>query len=108
MKYGGGIGNKMHMNFDIPTAPPLNVRDQEIKAVKDQPSTCKPYKAYVSATRNEQIAPESCLGQNGQATKIEISNASARLVYMLLISLSLIFKLLHWKLLRKIMLLTIS
>ncbi|XP_011657956.1 uncharacterized protein LOC101209129 isoform X1 [Cucumis sativus] len=78
MKYGGGIGNKMHKNFDIPTAPPLNVRDQEIRGVEDQASTCNAYKAYVSATRNEQIAPESCLGQNGQATNIEISNASAR------------------------------
>lgn len=82
MKYGGGIGNKMHKNFDIPTAPSLNVRDQEIRRIKDQASTCSANRAYLSTTRNEQIAPEGCLGQNAQATKFGISNASARLVYM--------------------------
>lgn len=78
MKYGGGIGNKMHKNFDIPTAPSLNVRDQEIRRIKDQASTCSANRAYLSTTRNEQIAPEGCLGQNAQATKFGISNASAR------------------------------
>lgn len=82
MKSGGGIGNKMHTNFDIPTAPSSNVRDQEIRRIEDQTSSCNAYRAYLSATRNEEIAPEDCLGQNAQATNIGFSNASARLFYM--------------------------
>ncbi|XP_022950571.1 uncharacterized protein LOC111453632 isoform X1 [Cucurbita moschata] len=71
-KTDGGIGNKMHVNFDIPTAPPSNVRNQEIRGMENQAST-RAYRPYL-----EQIAPESSLGQNAQATNIGMSNASAR------------------------------
>lgn len=70
------------MDFDIPTAPPLNVRHREIRGIEDQTSTCSAYTAYLSATRNEQIAPEGCLDQNAQAASIGTINAAARLVYM--------------------------
>ena len=61
----------MHANFDIPTAPPLNVRNQ---------ASTTAYRPYL-----EQIAPESSLGQNAQATNIGMSNASARFVHIPLI-----------------------
>ncbi|XP_038883502.1 uncharacterized protein LOC120074448 isoform X3 [Benincasa hispida] len=78
MKYGGATGNTIHKNFYIPTAPPLNVRNQEIRGIKDQASTCRTYRAYHPVTRNEQITQEGYLGQNAQATNIKISNSSAR------------------------------